>query len=78
MIHPALATFNRSEIEQSNTQWLDLTVLAIESGGTLDHEGSILFEATFKNPSQSNKQKLVEHSLFVRHDGAWVYQDCLY
>lgn len=52
-------------------EWLGLLIIDTVDGGPLDAEGKVTFRARFRRDGQPGDQ--AERSLFVRHDGAWVY-----
>ncbi|WP_193554480.1 YchJ family protein [Glaciihabitans arcticus] len=58
-----------------DTRWYRLDILAKESGGPFDTEGSVLFEAFWRRGDERGSQ--LEKSRFVREDGRWLYVDGL-
>ncbi|HSP36888.1 MAG TPA: YchJ family metal-binding protein [Frankiaceae bacterium] len=59
-----------AEFEPRRT-WTGLRVLATSGGGLFDAEGTVAFEASFREGRRDGTQS--EHSRFVREDGRWVY-----
>ncbi|WP_035803184.1 YchJ family protein [Kitasatospora mediocidica] len=55
--------------------WQRLEVLATTDGGPFHAEGTVVFRAHYTDGGIPGAMQ--EHSRFVRHDGAWVYQDAL-
>ena len=69
----AALKFDRAEMARSlpGTQWLGLTIKATEAGGPDDDEGTVTFEARFRQDGQLHRQG--ERSEFRRIGGAWRY-----
>ncbi|MEK9657736.1 MAG: YchJ family metal-binding protein [bacterium] len=77
MVLPALAHFHRKDIEEAATEWLGLKVLDVSGGQALDTDGTIVFEATFRQSPDHPLQAFRETSSFRRRDGSWVYAESL-
>ena len=54
-------------------RWYRLDILAITGGGPFETEGTVLFEAFFRDPESSGSQ--LEKSRFLRESGRWFYVD---
>lgn len=69
----AALKFNRAEMALSlpGTQWLGLTIMATEAGGADDDQGTVIFEARYRQNGQLHRQG--ERSEFRRIGGAWRY-----
>jgi len=52
-------------------RWLRLDVLGRAGGGLLATEGTVEFEAHWRDGARSGTQR--ENSRFVRHEGRWLY-----
>lgn len=52
-------------------RWLRLDVLDTAGGDLLDTEGAVEFDAHHER--RGERQVLHERSLFLRHEGTWVY-----
>jgi SEC-C motif-containing protein len=63
----------REQVEQSSRAltWLGLVVLASEEGQPGDERGFVEFAARYRN--RGNEAVLQERSLFLRHQGHWLY-----
>jgi SEC-C motif-containing protein len=59
-----------ADFEPTRT-WTGLRVLGIDGGGLFDNEGTVTFEASFREGRQGGVQS--EKSRFVRADGRWFY-----
>lgn len=59
----------------SGLRWERLEVLAHTDGGPFHAEGTVTFRAHYREGGRAGV--MTEHSAFVRHEGAWVYQDAL-
>jgi SEC-C motif-containing protein len=59
-----------ADFEPTRT-WTGLRVLATTDGGLIDAEGTVTFEAAFREGKQGGSQS--EKSRFVRKDGRWFY-----
>ena len=54
-----------------SSEWLGLTILRTEKGGTNDTEGLVEFSAKFR--VEGKDQEHVETAIFGREEGQWVY-----
>ncbi|MFP5311044.1 MAG: YchJ family protein [Actinomycetes bacterium] len=54
-------------------EWRRLDILATNSGGPFDNEGTVEFKAYFRHGRE--RGVLHENSRFVREDGQWLYVD---
>ena len=77
MVLPALAQFNRHDIEHSTTVWVDLKVIESEAGQLFDQTGTITFDAYFKEHPTAQVRAFRETSAFVRSEGRWMYAESL-
>ena len=70
----AALKFDRAELALSlpGTEWLGLTITATEAGGADDDEGTVTFEARFRENGRLHRQG--ERSEFRRIGGAWRYR----
>ncbi|OMH36280.1 YchJ family protein [Motiliproteus sp. MSK22-1] len=59
--------------QNSDTTWLQLTILTVESGSEQDDYGRVSFVAEFSADGQ--KAQLHENSRFSRINGLWYYLD---
>ncbi|MDT0329225.1 YchJ family protein [Nocardiopsis lambiniae] len=55
------------------TEWTGLEILGTEGGTPFHGEGTVRFRARYREGGRAGE--MVEHSRFVRVDGAWVYLD---
>jgi SEC-C motif-containing protein len=69
----AALKFDRAEMARSlpGTEWRGLTITATEAGGVDDEEGTVTFEASFRQNGRLHRQG--ERSEFRRIGGAWRY-----
>ncbi|WP_433700857.1 YchJ family protein [Nocardiopsis sp. CA-288880] len=59
----------------ARTQWVRLEILSTGEGTPFHNEGTVAFRAVYRENGREGE--LVEHSRFLRHEGAWVYLDAL-
>lgn len=59
----------------ARTVWVRLDILSTGEGTPFHNEGTVAFRAVYRENGEDGE--LVEHSRFVRHEGAWVYLDAL-
>jgi SEC-C motif-containing protein len=57
--------------EQS--EWLGLTIIAVEKGGPADSEGTVEFEALYRR--NGLKETHHERAQFTKQNGEWLYDD---
>ena len=57
----------------ADRRWYRLDILATTAGGPFETEGTVLFEAFYRDPAASGSQ--LEKSRFVRESGRWFYVD---
>ena len=56
------------------TQWTGLQILGAEAGGPSDEEGSVTFEASWRDVTTGESGSMREHSRFSRRAGRWMYE----
>tara|TARA_B110000459_G_scaffold203183_1_gene258643 strand:+ start:484 stop:867 length:384 start_codon:yes stop_codon:yes gene_type:complete len=56
-----------------SVEWLELKIAYTTKGLENDNEGTVAFEAFFKENGELNAIK--EHSKFVKENGCWYYLD---
>ena len=61
------------ELEGATTEWLGLTILHTEAGGSDDEKGRVEFVASYRQ--EDREGKMHEASRFVREAGRWFYLD---
>lgn len=57
----------------ASRRWYRLDILSTARGGPFDTQGTVLFEAFFRDGSANGSQ--LEKSSFVRESGRWFYVD---
>jgi len=73
------AAARRKDLKESfrNLQWLSLKVLDCQNGGPLDHQGTVTFEARWRDRDRRDGV-LRECSRFGRGEsGEWIYLEAL-
>lgn len=63
--------------DRLDRRWVQLDVLATSGGGLLDQEGTVEFDARYRDGDETDDRVLHEHSTFARFEGRWVYVDRL-
>ncbi|WP_436887697.1 YchJ family protein [Nocardiopsis dassonvillei] len=58
-----------------DTEWTGLEILETGGGTPFHTEGTVRFRARYREGGRAGE--MVEHSRFVRLEGAWVYLDAL-
>ena len=56
------------------TQWIGLRILGAEAGGPSDEEGTVTFEASWRDVMTGESGSMREHSRFSRRAGRWMYE----
>ena len=56
------------------TQWTGLQILGAEAGGPSDEEGTVTFEASWRDVTTGESGSMREHSRFSRRAGRWMYE----
>ncbi|MEU6084797.1 YchJ family protein [Streptomyces sp. NPDC047108] len=66
-----------SEVDfDAGLRWVGLEILDTAEGSAFHTTGTVTFRARYTHDGQPGE--LHERSRFVRHDGAWVYQDAVF
>lgn len=59
--------------DDDDVRWTRLDIVATEQGGPFDHEGSVTFEAFYRDAGERGSMR--ERSRFVKEDRVWFYVD---